>query len=154
MKSVTVGEFLKRFENPFEAVTVEETATLQEAMEMLLRHHEERSLFVLDEAKHVTGVISVGTLARHLLHEEVAPPSGFSPSTTILTYLTAERAKDIMTREVVCCTMDDTIESVAKKMLGKPLYKMLPVVDEAMHLIDVISIISILEFGVKNDNES
>lgn len=150
MKIVTVGELLQRFASPFRAVTVHEDATLQEVLDVMLQRNEQRSVYVVDGDERLHGVIAVGQLARHLLHEGIAPPSGFSPSTTILHYLTAERAKDIMEQDVVFCTPEETLEDVTQKMLGKHLYKMLPVVDDAMHLIDVISIVTVLEFVLQD----
>ena len=56
--------------------------------------------------------------------------------------------------DIVYCTKDEPFESVRQKMLGKKLYKMLPVVDESIHLVDVISIVSILESGMKKGKKS
>ncbi len=148
MKTVSVGEFLQRFESPYGAVTVREEATLREVMETMLRHHEQRSVFVVDAEGVLRGVIAVGTLARHLLHEGIAPAQGFSPSTAILHYLTAECAGDIMDKTVLSCTLEETLEEAMAKMLGKKLYKTLPVLDAEGHIVALLSVISILEFAL------
>ena len=154
MKPVNVGEFLKSIDIPFHAVKVSETATLQEVTAALLEAREQRCAYVVDGEGRLCGVISVGQLARHLLHEEIAPSCGFAPSTDILHYLTAEHARDIMERDIVCCRLDETLDAAARKMLGKKIYKSLPVVDDAMHLVDTLSIVSILEFGLNNGKKS
>lgn len=148
MKTMSVGEFLERFESPYEAVTVHEKATLSEVMETMLSHHEQRSVFVIDKEGVLKGVIAVGTLARHLLHEGIAPSRGFSPSTAILHYLTAECAGDIMDTTVHSCMMEETLEEAMGKMLGRKLYKTLPVLDAEGHIVALLSVISILEFGL------
>ena len=154
MKTISVGAFLQRFESPYEAVTVREEATLREVMETLLRHHEQRSVFVVDGEGVLRGVIAVGTLARHLLHEEIAPAGGFSPAPAILHYLTAECAGDIMDKTVLSCTMDEPLEEAMVKMLGKKLFKTLPVLDEKGRIVALLSVISLLEFGLDGAGES
>jgi CBS domain-containing protein len=153
MKSITVGAFLKSFENPYRVVTVQEDATLQEVLEKMLECREQRGVFVVDAEGRLKGAISVGNLARHLLHEGVSPVGGFTPSKDILRYLTAELAGDIMDHDLVYCTQEEMLEAVSAKMLGKKLYKTIPVLDEAMHLVDVVSIISILEYGLENTGD-
>lgn len=148
MKRITVGQFLNSFENPYSAVTVNKKDPLQSVMTVMLRHHEQRSVFVVDDAGSLSGVISVGELTRHLLHEGVAPHKGFSPSSAILHYMTAENAGDIMDRNVHYCTLDEPLEEAVKKMIGKKIYKSLPVVDEAHRIVDLLSILSVLEFGL------
>jgi CBS domain-containing protein len=154
MKAMTVGAFLKSFQNPYKAVTVPVDATLQEVLNKMLECREQRSVFVVDGEGRLIGVISVGTLARHLLHEGVSPTAGFTPSTDILRYLTAELAGDIMDRDMVYCTREEMLEAVSAKMLGKKLYKTIPVLDETMHLVDVVSVISILEYALEWDGET
>jgi CBS domain-containing protein len=151
MKNVSVGTFLEQNGFPQEAVTVKEDATLREVMDTMLRSGEERSVFVVDDEGVLKGVISLGALARHFMHEEIAPQNGFSPATDILHYLTAEDAKDIMTREVSYCTMEDPLEEAAHKMLGRQVYKLLPVLDEAHRIVAVLNLISLLEFALDEE---
>jgi len=145
MKAVTVGTFLKQAGYPYEAVTVREDATLQEVLDAMLRHREQRSVFVVDETGVLKGVISLGALARHFMHEGIAPAGGFAPSTDILHYLTAENAGDIMNADVAFCTPDEPLEAAAQKMLGHQVYKMLPVLDEGRRIVAVLSLVALLE---------
>lgn len=149
MKQVDVGTFLEGIDTPFEAVTVHEAATLREILDTMLRHGEERNVFVVDGEGVLKGVVSLGTLARHFMHEGVAPPNGFSSSTQILHYLTAENAADIMQKEVVFCTRDESLEAASKKMLGQQVYKELPVLDTEHRIIGTLNLISVLEFGLE-----
>jgi len=148
MKSVSVGTFLEQIDVQKEAVTVREEATLREVLDKMLRSGEERSVFVVDGEGVLKGVISLGALARHFVHEGIAPQDGFSPATDILHYLTAEDARDIMTKEVAYCTMDEPLEAAAHKMLGREVYKLLPVLDEAQRIVGVLDLTSVLEFAL------
>jgi len=114
-------------------------------LDTMLRAREERSVFVTDDAGTLKGVISLGALARHFMHEGVAPQAGFSPSTDILHYLTAENARDIMQTDVASCTMDEPLESAAGKMLGERVFKLLPVLDERRRIVAVLSLVNLLE---------
>lgn len=145
MKAITVGRFLKQTDVPYEAVTVREDASLREVLETMLGHREQRSAFVVDGNGALQGVISLGALARHFIHEGIAPQNGFSPSTDILHYLTAENAADIMNREVVFCTEDESLQSAAKKMLGHQVFKILPVLDAERHIVGVLTLLDLLE---------
>lgn len=145
METMTVGTFLRRFDAACEAVTVKEDASLKAVLEAMLRHGEERSVFVVDETGALKGEISLGVLARHFVHEEIAPQTGFSPSTEILHYLTAETARDIMHADVVSTTMDEPLETAAKKMLGSRVYKLLPVLDTSGRIVAVLSLVNLLE---------
>ena len=153
MKEITVGEFLQKFENPFQTVIVSEESTILEILETMIAEEEERIVYVVDSENRLQGVISTGKLARHFFHEEIAPESGFNPSLNILQYLTAEHAKDIMDRDVVCCTEDETLESAIAKMFGKSVKKTIPVVDSEMHILDALNIISIMEVRL-NENST
>jgi len=148
MKTMTVGAFLERTGAPYGAVTVRKEATLREILEVMLRRREEREVFVVDDDGVLAGVITLGALARHVMHEGVAPPNGFSPATDILHYLTAENAGDIMEPEAAFCLRDEPLESAMRKMLGRKVYKVLPVVDGARRVIAVLDLITLLEYAL------
>jgi CBS domain-containing protein len=151
MKAVTVGMFLERSKTPYGAVTVHRDASLREILDTMLRHGEERAVFVVDDAGALAGVVSLGALARHVMHEGIAPQNGFSPATDILHYLTAENAADIMETEVVCCSLDDPLEDVRQKMLSRKVYKVLPVVDASYRIIGALNLIALLEASLAEE---
>ena len=142
---MTVGEFLKETASPYDAVTVRKEATLRQILDVMLRRREEREVFVVDNDGAVVGVIALGALARHIMHEGIAPQNGFSPSTDILHYLTAENAGDIMEPGVAFCTKDESLDAALQKMLGPKVYKVLPVVDEGRRIVAVLDLITLLE---------
>ena len=153
MKKITVGEFLQKFENPFQTVIVGEGNTILEVLEKMLTEKEERVVYVVDEDNRLQGIITTGKLAQHFFHEEISPSRGFHPSSSILHYLTAEQAKDIMERDVVYCTEEETLESAVAKMFGKRVKKTIPVVDNEMHIVDALNIITIMEYNL-NDHDA
>jgi CBS-domain-containing membrane protein len=67
-----------------------------------------------------------------------------------LHYLTAEHAKDIMDRDIVYCKKEDSLEEALAKMLGKHSKKVIPVVDDQMHVIDALNVISLMELSLTN----
>ncbi|MEA3374282.1 MAG: CBS domain-containing protein [Campylobacterota bacterium] len=148
MKKITVREFLQKFENPFRTVIVNESNTILEVLKKMLTEKEERVVYVVDAKNTLQGIITTGKLAQHFFHEEISPSCGFHPSSSILHYLTAEHAKDIMERDVVYCTEDETLEEARRKMFGKTVKKTIPVVDSEMHIIDALNIITIMEYGL------
>lgn len=151
MKQGSVGEFLKTCTNPFETVFVYEEDTISDVLKKMLAYKEERLVCVLDPEDRLKGVISVGKLVRHIFNEEISPENGFTPSANILHYLTAEYAKDIMDTDVVLCTMDESLESAQSKMLVKRTKKIIPVVDEDMHVINVLNIVSLMELKLNSE---
>ncbi len=151
MKKISVGEFLQQFKNPFRTVIVNEDDTILEVLEKMTAQEEERLVYVVDADNRLQGIISAGKLARHFFHEEIAPECGFSPSSSILNYLTAEHARDIMDRNIIYCTQDETLEEARGKMLGKTVKKVIPVVDSDMHVVDALNIITIMEFDLNGN---
>lgn len=145
MRNGTVGEFLQQHKNPFGLVFVREDESIEDVLKKMMLCKEERLVYVVDSKKRLQGVISTGRLMQHLFHEKVAPESGFSPSANILQYLTAEHAKDIMDTDIVYCKKEESLESTLGKMFGKHSKKVLPVVDDEMHVIDALNIISLME---------
>ncbi len=147
MKDITVEAFLQSFENPFQPVVVNEGATIMDVVKTMVEHKEERAVFVVDDDGRLRGVISAGRLARHIVHEEVSPHTGFLPSANILHYLTAEHARDIMECNVLSCRMDELLSTATGRMFGKTIYKMLPVVDEEGQILGLLNVLDILDYG-------
>lgn len=150
MKKGSVGAFLQECKNPFKIVFVYEDDSISEVLKKMVLHEEERLVYVLNRDEKLKGVISMGKLVRHLFNEEVAPENGFTPSANILHYLTAETAKDIMDTDVISCTKEESLESATTKMLSKHVKKIIPVVDEEMHVVDTLNIISLMELKLSH----
>lgn len=154
MREITVKAFLERFENPFGTVIVHEDDTIEEVLAKMIAENEERIVFVVDEENRLKGVITAGRLARHVMHEEVSPSRGFLPAPSIIHYLTAEHAKDIMDKDVVYCKEEELLEEAFAKMYGKKIDKTIPVVDDEMHIVNSLNIISIIAFRLKREQDA
>ena len=50
-----------------------------------------------------------------------------------------------MEPDVVFCTKEEALEAAMQKMLGRKVYKLLPVVDASHRIVAVLSLISLLE---------
>lgn len=148
-----IEEFLNAYKNPFVTVFVNENDTIIYVLQMMKENREDRLVYVLNSSKALVGIISMGKLARHVFHEEITPSSGFLPSSNILDYLRTNLAKDIMETDLVTCILADSVESLKEKMLTKEIKKMIPVVDEQMHVIGSISIITLMEYILKEKGQ-
>jgi CBS domain-containing protein len=153
MGEITVKEFLQRYENPFRTVIVRESDTIAEILAKMIEQNEERVVYVADEENRLKGIITAGTLARHVMHEEISPSKGFLPASSIIHYLTAEHARDIMVKDVVYCKADEPLEEAFAKMFGKKIDKTIPVVDDEMRIVDSLNIISIIAFRLKKGSK-
>lgn len=147
MHDLSVGSFLQQYKNPFSAVTVGLDDTIIEVVAKMIECGEERIVFVLDGEARLCGIISLGDIARHSFHEGVSPHKGYTPASSILHYLTAEHAKDIMETKTLTCMPEDSLKAVYEKMLSQAhTIKEIAVVDENDRLLDVLNLISIIGF--------
>lgn len=106
------------------AVTVQATATVMEAARVLA-HHRIGAVVILRIDGGVAGILSERDIVRRVA--ELGADSLSLP------------VREIMTREVVTCTTDTTINEVMARMThGR--FRHVPVVDANQQLLDVISI--------------
>lgn len=138
--------------NPYKTVFVYEDDTISEVLKKMIQMQEERLVCVLDSDERLKGIISVGKLSRYIFNEEITPENGFTPSANILHYLTAQTAKDIMDTDVISCTKDESLESAKSKMLTKHVKKIIPVVDDDMHVIDTLNIVTLMELELSQSD--
>ncbi len=104
-------------------VTIEPDATIAEVVDVL---HRERigAIVVMQEKEELVGIISERNVA-HGLAEHGAE-------------LLARRVADLMTREVVTCTLDSNVQEIMKEMTVRR-FRHLPVVKDGT-LLGIISI--------------
>ena len=102
-------------------VTIEPEATIDKALGLLLRHHIS-GLLVVDEEKHLRGIISELDLLR-LLYDAGAK---------------RERVGQYCTQEVVSVHLNDPLHEVTEIFLDNP-YRRVPVLDDEDRVVGVIS---------------
>jgi CBS domain-containing protein len=106
------------------AITVQSTATVMEAARKLAQHRI-GAVVITNIDGGVAGILSERDIVRRIA--EVGPDILSSP------------VRDVMTRDVVTCTADTTVDEVMARMThGR--FRHVPVVDADERLIDVISI--------------
>ena len=118
---VTVKELLVK-KGP-QVFSISKNATVLNAA-ILMNDHRVGALVVIDEG-HIQGMFSERDVLRRIVAERR------DPATTLV--------QDIMTREVVCCTPDTSIEEARGSMKNRRI-RHLPVVDGDEQLVGLISI--------------
>ena len=100
-----------------------------------------RLVYVVDEKQHLSGAISLGHLAKHLLFhlndKEI-------DNLHLMDMALAETAMDYIDRPVVSAKISDNIEPVLANML-KASIKEIPIVDDQGKLVADLTIVDILD---------
>lgn len=130
-----------------EVVTVSSQAAVDEIVTLLLRRGR-RSLPVVDEERHVLGIITDGDLLRRAglsarldLQEELSEQQLQEQVSALQEQ--DKTAADIMTQPVVTVQATDTVRQAMDAMVERRL-KRLPVVDEEKRLVGWISRVDVL----------
>jgi CBS-domain-containing membrane protein len=144
--STTVADVMTR-----RVVAAHEGAQFKEIVEVM-RAHQVSALPVVDSHNRVIGVVSEADLL--VKEAETAPHHGswrwILPATERKAAATV--AKDLMTHPAVTIGKDATLAEAASRM-GDRRVKRLPVVDEAGHLVGVVSRIDVLSVFSRDDRE-
>ena len=117
----TVGEILSRKGN--QVFTVGKSATVLDAA-LLMNEHKIGALVVVEEGR-VLGIFTERDILRRVVAEQRVP--------------SATRIEDVMTTELVCCTLATTMDE-ARGAMRDHRVRHLPLVDEARRLHGLISI--------------
>lgn len=144
--STTVGAVMTR-----RVIAAHEGAQFKEIVEVM-RAHRVSALPVVDSGNRVIGVVSEADL---LVKEAGAAPHHGSwrwllPATE--RKAAALVAGDLMTRPAVTIGPDATLAEAASRMSERRV-KRLPVVDEAGHLVGVVSRVDVLSVFARDDRE-
>jgi CBS domain-containing protein len=144
--STTVADVMTR-----RVVAAHEGAQFKEIVEVM-RAHQVSALPVLDSHNRVIGVVSEADLL--VKEAEGAPHHGswrwMLPATERKAGATV--AKELMTRPAVTIGKDATVAEAAGRMSDRRV-KRLPVVDEAGHLVGVVSRMDVLSVFSRDDRE-
>ena len=117
-----------------------EDDSIRGVLEKMLKHPHSRLIYVVDADGRCQGVISLGTLIRHLFS------SSFEPAVHarfVIPMITAETAKHIMDTGLIYATEEEGVETVIKKMV-KAAIKEVPVLDESNRIIGDITMLDLL----------
>jgi CBS domain-containing protein len=144
--STTVADVMTR-----QVVAAHEGAQFKEIVGVM-RAHQVSALPVVDSRNRVIGVVSEADLL--VKEAEIAPHHGswrwILPATERKAAATV--ARDLMTHPAVTIGRDATLAEAAGRMSDRRV-KRLPVVDEAGHLVGVVSRIDVLSVFSRDDRE-
>lgn len=124
---------------------INENADIKDVVNVMISFEPRRIIYVVDDEKKLTGLISLGILARHVFspsHEPQIHPR------FLINMITAETAKDIMKRKTVVATENEEAGMVLKKMIRTNVHEM-PVVDDEKRVVADITLIDLLRFLIK-----
>lgn len=123
---------------------VEEGETIEGVVQKMFDHWHTRLVYVVDKDGKFEGTISLGILIRHLF------PHGFEPAIhprSIISMITAETAKDIMSRRMINATEEDDVEDVIKRMIRAGV-KEIAVVNKENKIVGDITMLDLLKYYV------
>lgn len=124
---------------------IHENASIKEVVDVMISFEPRRIIYVVDDEKKLSGLISLGILARHVFfpsHEPQIHPR------FLIDMITAETTKDIMKRKTVVATENEQVGMVLKRMIRTNVHEM-PVVDDEKRVVADITLIDLLRFLVK-----
>ena len=126
---------------------IHENADLKEVIRAMIRFDRNRLLYVVDDARRLTGTISMGTLVRQVFSSSYEPQVY---SGSIIKTITAESAKDIMQRHPVAATVEEEAAAVLKRMI-RTNTKEIPVLNDDGQVIADLKMTDLLRFLLKFD---
>ena len=88
--------------------------SIEKIIDTMLKFRHSRLVYVLNDNEELTGTISLGMLARHILSSKYEPK--IHPR-LLISMVTAETAKDIMLENPIVATEEEDVELVLKKMI-------------------------------------
>ena len=105
-----------------------------------------RLVYVVDNEKRLSGVISLGNLVKHLLfHFHGAEIDNLH----LISMATSETAADFIDRPVISAHLYETIKPVLERMLEANI-KEIPVLDDQERLIGDLTLVDILHLCAKD----
>jgi CBS domain-containing protein len=138
MKIKEILETIEERELPL----VREHDTIREVLEKMLKHPHTRLMYVVDEENRCQGIISLGTLIRHLFSH------GFEPAIHarfLIPMITSETAKHIMNRGLICATMEDEVEAVIERMI-KAGIKEIAILNSEKRIVADLTMLDLLKY--------
>jgi CBS domain-containing protein len=138
---VKIKEILELTEKR-ELPLVNEHDTIREVLEKMLKHFHTRLMYVVDKDGTCVGIISLGSLIRHLFS------SSFEPSIHargLIPMITSETAEHMMNKGLVYATAEDAVETVIRQMVTSDV-KEIPILDEKRRIVGDITMLDLLKY--------
>ena len=142
--SATVAELIEIVGHR-QLAQVSPKAEIEEIIAAFAKSEHARQVYVVDNEKQLSGVISLGNLAKHLLfhHSDKAVDN-----LHLISMATAETAADFIDRPAITAHLSETIEPVLERMLSANI-KEIPVLDDQKRLIGDLTLVDILHLCAK-----
>lgn len=121
---------------------VQETSSIQEVIDAMIRCKHSRVLFVLNDEGQLSGTISLGALVRQVFSRRHGPQ--IHPR-VLIGMITANLAKDIMQAKPLFATGEEEVGAVLKRMLESNL-KEIPILDKEQKVVGDLTMIDLLQF--------
>ena len=133
-----------------EMPAISEQATVEDAIDRMVRFPHSRLLYVVDGRRRLIGTISLENLVRHFFshsHEPQVHPR------SLLGMITTETVKDIMQSHPIFATEQEEVEGVLKKMIEKNLTE-IAVVDDEERLIADVTMLDLLSLLITEQKQT
>lgn len=146
INNTIVGELIATLEKRNLPI-IHEKANIRKIVDTMISFEHSRLLYVVDDDKRLTGVISLGALSRHIFspsHEPQIHPR------FLINMITAETAKDIVQKNTLFTTEKEKVEVALKKMIKRNV-KEIPVLDNEKRVIADFTIMDLLRFMVSSE---
>lgn len=120
---------------------VSEEATVDEIINAYSRSSHSRLVYVVDKEKRLTGIISLGSLLRHVFfhyHKDCID------TRNLISMAVSDQARDFIEKEPVMARLSEDVKIVLQRMIRHNI-KEIPVVDEKMRVIADLTMVDILQ---------
>jgi CBS-domain-containing membrane protein len=108
----------------------------------MLKHPHTRLMYVVDEENRCQGIISLGTLIRHLFSHDFEPAIH---ARFLIPMITSETAKHIMNKGLICATMEDEVEAVIERMI-KAGIKEIAILNSEKRIVADLTMLDLLKY--------
>ena len=137
--SATVAELIEIVGHR-QLAQVSPKAEIKEIIAAFAKSEHARQVYVVNNEKQLSGVISLGNLSRHLLfhHSDMAVDN-----LHLISMATSETATDFIDRPVITAHLSETIELVLERMLSANI-KEIPVLNDQERFIGDLTLVDIL----------
>lgn len=121
---------------------VNESSDINEVVQVAVNFPHSRLVYVVDERKKLLGVITLGSLMRHLYpyhYEDKIHPRD------ILRRITVKKASDLMSNGNITASAEESVDVILKRM-AKTGAKEIAVVDSEGRILADITVIDLLKY--------
>ena len=121
---------------------VPKQATVSEIIDAFAASDHSRILYVLDDEGRFIGVLSLGSMIRHVFFHYHDPSID---SRSIISMVVSETAGDFMQREPMFAIHSEDVEDVLQRMIDHNI-KEIPILDDEKRVVADITIVDLLKY--------